>query len=165
MRNLACHWLTGHALGAKQGEVSGQRWCSCQGDELCLLSGLWSQGLSLSLSHEGLQFLKPGRVVPKVIGQNTWVPPTPPLPNVMSPGDAHTAAAFGESCGFSLQLAVQATCPAHTWLNNQSFHVTASFILLLFPVGKVGSLSAEGVPAEFGTGVRLPKARGPAEAL
>ena len=52
MRNLTHHWLTGQALGTKQE------------DKLCLLSGLWSHSLSLSLSHGGLQLLKPGRAVP-----------------------------------------------------------------------------------------------------
>ena len=53
---------------------SGQRRCSCQGDKLCLLSGLGSQGLSLSLSHGGLQSLKPGRAVPNKLRPllQTW---------------------------------------------------------------------------------------------
>ena len=42
----------------------GQRQCPYQEDKLCLLNGLWSQGLSLSLSHGGLQLLKPSRAVP-----------------------------------------------------------------------------------------------------
>ena len=41
------------------------------GDKLCLLSGLWPQGLLLSLSHEGLQFLKLGRAVPNK--NPTWL--------------------------------------------------------------------------------------------
>ena len=44
----------------------GQGQCPCQGDKLCLLNGLWSQGLSLSLSHGGLQLLKPGRALPNI---------------------------------------------------------------------------------------------------
>ena len=42
----------------------GQRWCPSWEDLLCLLSGLWSQGLSLSLAKGGLELLKPGRVFP-----------------------------------------------------------------------------------------------------
>ncbi|KAF6078149.1 hypothetical protein HJG60_009054 [Phyllostomus discolor] len=42
---------------ANRSNIGGQVWekekkqCSCQGDKLCLLSGLWSEGHSLSLSH------------------------------------------------------------------------------------------------------------------
>ena len=32
--------------GQAGGSKRGQRWCPCQGDKLCLLSGLWSEGLS-----------------------------------------------------------------------------------------------------------------------
>ena len=65
MRNLTRHWLTGHALGARQGEI---KWA-----EAVLLPGKISfvsqvayglEGVLLSLSHGGLQLLKPGRVVP-----------------------------------------------------------------------------------------------------
>ena len=52
--------------GPSRVKKRGQRWCPCQEDKLSLLSGLWSQGLSLSLSPGGLQFLKPGRAVPNI---------------------------------------------------------------------------------------------------
>ena len=55
------------ALGPSRVKQREQRQCPCQGDKLCLLSGLWSQGLSLSLSHGGLQLLKPGRAVPNML--------------------------------------------------------------------------------------------------
>ena len=46
LRNLTRHWLTSHLPGAKQGEVKDSRGdCPYQEDKLCLLSGLWSQGL------------------------------------------------------------------------------------------------------------------------
>ena len=60
LRNLTHHWLTGQAQG--QAGWSGQWWHTCQGDKLCLLSGLWCQ-FWLSLNHGVLQPLKPGRVV------------------------------------------------------------------------------------------------------
>ena len=41
--------------------------CPCQGDKLCLLSGLWFQGLSLSLNHGGLHLLKTARAVPNTL--------------------------------------------------------------------------------------------------
>ena len=59
-------WSVSGPSGVK---YSGQRQCPLQGDKLCLLSGLWFQGLSLNLSHGGLQLLKPGREVPKRLVQ------------------------------------------------------------------------------------------------
>ena len=50
--------------GPSRVKESGQGQCPSQGDKLCPLSGLWSQGLWLSLNHGGLQLLKPGREVP-----------------------------------------------------------------------------------------------------
>ena len=50
--------------GPSRVKWSGQGWCPCQRDKLCLLHGLWPQGLWLSLSHGGLQLLKPGRAGP-----------------------------------------------------------------------------------------------------
>ena len=52
------NWPSSGPSRVKWAEVT-----TCQGDKLCLLSGLWSQ-LWLSLNHEGLQPLKPGRAVP-----------------------------------------------------------------------------------------------------
>ena len=44
--------------------VTGLEFTVVLGYTTCLLSGLWSQGLLLSLSHGGLQLLKPGWAVP-----------------------------------------------------------------------------------------------------
>ena len=44
----------------------GQRQHPYQKDKLCLLSGLWPQGLFTQPSHGGLQLLKPSRVVPNI---------------------------------------------------------------------------------------------------
>ena len=64
------YWLTSHPPGVKQGEVKGGRGSApAREDQLCLLSGLWSQGLRLSLSLGGLQLLKPGRAVPNIYEQ------------------------------------------------------------------------------------------------
>ena len=55
--------------GAKQGEVKGAEAAPLPEDKLCLLSGLWSQGLSLSLSHGGLQLLESVGEVPNTIAR------------------------------------------------------------------------------------------------
>ena len=47
------HWLSSHLPGAKQGEVKGVEAAPLWEDKLCLLSGLCSRGLVLSLSHGG----------------------------------------------------------------------------------------------------------------
>ena len=46
----------GHALGIMQGEVKWAEAGPLPEDKLCLLSGLGSQGLSLSLSRGGYSF-------------------------------------------------------------------------------------------------------------
>ena len=46
----------------------GQRWWPFQGSKICLLSGLWSQGRSLSLSHGGYSFWNQAGWLPTMCG-------------------------------------------------------------------------------------------------
>ena len=46
LRNLTCHWLNSHPPRDKKGKVKGTEAALIQGDKVCVLSGLWSQGLS-----------------------------------------------------------------------------------------------------------------------
>ena len=65
MRNLTHLWLTGHPFRARQGEVKGGRG-SAPTRKISFVS-LMAYGpkvFLLSLSHRGLQLLKPGTVVP-----------------------------------------------------------------------------------------------------
>ena len=68
MRNLTRHWLTGHPLGARQGEVTGGRG-GALAREISFVS-LVAYGPKVShsaLAMGGVTLLKPGRAVPNIL--------------------------------------------------------------------------------------------------